>query len=103
MVLRNKRWANWCFRFIAQFKSQPSFLAPFPPIGLVVPQLSRVEVDQVLRMAKPQFDEVVRHRRLAEYRKTKAAERGVSALSPRLLQHIQNIARVQKTSRSRRE
>jgi hypothetical protein len=27
----------------------------------------------------------------------------VSALSPRLLQHIQDIARVQKTSRSRRE
>ena len=54
IVLRNKRRANWCFRFIAQFaqfKSQPSFLAPFPPISLVVPQLRRVEVDQVLRMA----------------------------------------------------
>ncbi len=52
--LRYERRANWCFRFIAQFahfKSQPSFLAPFPPISLVVPQLSRVEVDQVLRMA----------------------------------------------------
>ena len=50
-----------------------------------------------------QFDEVVRRPRLAEYRKTKAAEPVVSALSPRLLQHIQDIARVQKTSRSRRE
>ena len=81
IVLRDKRRANWCFRFIAQFaqfKSQPSFLAPFPPISLVVPQLSRVEVDQVLRMAEPQFNEVVRHPGLAEYRKTKAAERVVS-------------------------
>ena len=54
IVLRNKRRANWHPRFIAQFaqsKSQPSFLAPFPPISLVVPQLRRVEVDQVLRMA----------------------------------------------------
>jgi len=54
-------------------------------------------------MAEPLFDEVVRHPRLAEYRKTKAAERVVPALSPRLLQHIQDIARVQKPSRSRRE
>ena len=54
-------------------------------------------------MAQPQFDEVLRHARLAEYRKTKAAKRVVSAFSPRLLQHIQDIARVQKTSRSRRE
>jgi hypothetical protein len=39
IVLRNKRRANWCFPFIvqfAQFKSQPSFLAPFPSIGHVV-------------------------------------------------------------------
>src|SRR6267154_2907424 len=60
IVLRNKRRANWCFRFIAQFaqfKSQPSFLAPFPPISLVVPQLCLVEVDQVFRMYLPQFDE----------------------------------------------
>ena len=31
-----------------------------------------------MRMAEPLFDEVVRHPRLAKYRKTKAAERVVS-------------------------
>jgi hypothetical protein len=44
---------------IAQLKSHPSFLAPFPPISLVVPQSSRVEVDQVLRTAQPQFERVI--------------------------------------------
>jgi hypothetical protein len=52
--LRNKRRANWCLRFIAQFAQaicQPSFLAPFPPINLVVPQLRCVEVVIIRRIA----------------------------------------------------
>jgi hypothetical protein len=39
-------------------------------------------------MAQPLFDQIVRHSRLSEYRKTKAAKGVKSATLPSSVQHI---------------